>query len=220
MLSVGLTGNIASGKSMVAAQLENLGALIIDADRIGHDLIGPGGPVVDAVLAAFGKGVAGPAGDVDRGKLGPLVFADGEARERLNAIVHPFLINEIRLRLSALAAAEAREDLEGGPVVPMIVVVDAALIFELGVADDFDRIVVVTAPDAIRYARLSARGLSPPRARERMASQWPEAEKVRRADLVITNSGTTAELETQVSRLWTTLTLAAASPSQRKDEPG
>jgi dephospho-CoA kinase len=217
MLSVGLTGNIASGKSRVAAQLESLGALVIDADRIGHELIGPGGPAVDDVRALFGAGVIAPDGGVDRSALGPIVFADPDARTRLNGVVHPRLIAEIRRRLEGMAAAESREDWEGGPVVPIIGVVDAALILELGVADDFDVLVVVTAPEALRLGRLEARGLSRDEARRRMESQWPEAEKVRRANHVIVNDGPPERLAADVDRLWTKLTRAAASPSHRKD---
>lgn len=217
MLSVGLTGNIASGKSMVAAQLESLGALVIDADRIGHELIGPGGAAVDDVRSAFGAGVIAPDGGVDRAALGPVVFADPDARARLNAIVHPRLIAEIRGRLEGMAAAESREDWEGGPLVPMIAVVDAALIFELDMAADFDVVVVVTAPEALRVERLVAKGLSADEARRRMDSQWPEAEKVRRATHVIVNDGPPDRLAADVEKLWTTLTRAAASPSHRKD---
>jgi dephospho-CoA kinase len=217
MLSVGLTGNIASGKSMVAAHLERLGAVIIDADRIGHELIGPAGAAVDDVRTAFGAAVVGPDGGIDRAVLGPLVFADPAGRERLNAIVHPRLVAEIRRRLAGMAAAESREDWEGGPVVPLIAVVDAALIYELGVAGDFDRVVTVTTSDAAREARLVGKGLTIDEARRRIASQWPEAEKVRRADHVITNDGTPAELAAAVDELWETLTRAAASPSHGKE---
>jgi len=217
MLSVGLTGNIASGKSMVAAQLESLGAVVIDADRIGHELIGPGGAALDDVRAAFGPGVIADGGGVDRAALGPVVFADPAARERLNAIVHPRLVAEIRRRLEGMAAAESREDWEGGPLVPLIVVVDAALIFELDVADDFDLVVVLAAPEAIREGRLVAKGLTAEEARRRMTSQWPEAEKIRRADHVIVNDGAPERLAADVEELWKILTRAAASPSHRKD---
>jgi dephospho-CoA kinase len=217
MLSVGLTGNIASGKSMVAAQLESLGATIIDADRIGHELIGPGGLAVAQVLDSFGAHLAGADGGIDRGRLGPIVFSDPAARERLNAIVHPALIAEIRQRLEGLRSAESREDWEGGPVVPLLAVVDAALICELGLAGEFDCLVVVVAADETRLARLVAKGMPADEARRRMASQWPQAEKARRADHVIENDGTPEELGSRVDELWKQLTLAAASPSQGKD---
>ncbi|HEX7880310.1 MAG TPA: dephospho-CoA kinase [Candidatus Eisenbacteria bacterium] len=217
MLSVGLTGNIASGKSMVAAQLESLGAVVIDADRIGHVLIGSGGAAVDEVRAAFGPGVVGQEGGIDRALLGPVVFADPAARERLNAIVHPRLVAEIRRRMEGMASAESREDWEGGPPVPLILVVDAALIFELDMAGDFDVVVVVSAPEAVREARLVAKGLTAEEARRRIASQWPEVEKVRRADHVIVNDGAPERLAADVEQLWKILTRAAASPSHRKD---
>ncbi|TPW07462.1 MAG: dephospho-CoA kinase, partial [bacterium] len=153
MLSVGLTGNIASGKSLVASQLESLGAVVLDADRLGHRLIGPMGAAVDEILAAFGSDLALPDGGIDRTRLGPIVFGDPGARSRLNGIVHPRLIEQIRGELAALEAAEGRGNQDGVPSPALIAVLDAALIFELGVADDFDRIVVVTAPDAIRETR-------------------------------------------------------------------
>ena len=218
MLSVGLTGNIASGKSLVAAQLEAHGATIIDADRIGHELIGPGGAAVASVCAEFGPELVGADGGIDRSRLGPVVFRDPVKRERLNALVHPSLVAEVRERLRGLEAAESREDWEGGPVVPMIAVVDAALIFELGMDAEFDRLVVIAAPEAKRLDRLVAKGTSADEARRRMASQWPEAEKVRRADHVIVNDGTPEELARRVDELWKELTRAAASPSRRKDD--
>jgi len=220
MLSVGLTGNIASGKSLVAAQLEKLGAVIIDADQLGHRLIGPGGAAVQAVLNAFGAGVAGTDQGIDRSRLGPIVFADPAARARLDGIVHPMLTSAIRSQLAGLAAGDARDGNDVASHVPLIAVVDAALIFELGMAEEFDRVVVVTTSDANREARLAGRGLSVSEARKRMASQWPEAEKVRRADHVISNDGTPAELSDRVVLLWNTLTQAAALPSQRKEHPG
>lgn len=220
MLSVGLTGNIASGKSLVAAQLEKLGAVILDADQMGHRLIGPGGAAVQAVLTAFGPGVAGKDQGIDRSRLGPIVFADPAARARLDGIVHPMLMTAIRLQLAGLEAGEAGEQKGAAPSVPLIVAVDAALIFELGMADEFDRVVVVTTSDAQREARLVGRGLSLSEARKRMASQWPEAEKVRRADLVIANDGTPEALSDRVASLWNTLTQAATLPSQRKEHPG
>lgn len=217
MLSVGLTGNIASGKSLVAAQLEKLGAVVLDADRMGHELIGPGGAAVDAVRSAFGDTVAGPNQGIDRARLGPIVFGDAASRAVLDGILHPRLMADIRSQLAGLAAGEAREDEDGAPSAPRIVVVDAALIFELGMAAEFDRIVVVTTSDTQREERLVGQGLSRAEARARMASQWPEAEKVRRADLVIVNEGTPAALSDRVMELWTTLIQAAAGPSPRKD---
>jgi dephospho-CoA kinase len=214
MLRLGLTGNIASGKSLVAAHLARKGAVVIDADRIGHELIGPGGAALADVVAEFGPGVLGTDGGVDRAQLGTLVFAEPAALARLNAIVHPRLVAEIRRRFAELAAEAA----QGGG--PRVAVLDAALIFELDVAREFDRVWVVTAPERSREARLVAKGLSPAEARRRIAAQRPEAEKAGRADCVIANDGTTAELAARVDALWDSIAEAAGPPvSTGKDEP-
>lgn len=208
MLKVGLTGNVASGKSLAAHRFAELGAEVVDADRIGHRLIGPGGGAVRAVLDAFGADFEAADGGVDRSRLGPVVFSDPAALERLNTLVHPPLVAEVRRSFERLAS---------GSSPPAAVVLDAALLFELGVDRDMDVVVVVTAPEEVREARLVAKGLSVAEARRRIGAQRPEAEKALRADHIIENDGTREALLARVEALWPIL-LAAPRALRRKDD--
>ena len=133
---VGLTGGIGSGKSTVAAILAELGARVIDADRIGHDVYRPGTPGFDRVVEAFGRGVVAADGTIDRRALGAIVFADPAARARLNAIVHPLIAGDL-----AGTIARARADGFAGPIV-----IEAAILLEAGWRSLVDRVWVVTAP--------------------------------------------------------------------------
>jgi dephospho-CoA kinase len=196
---VGLTGGIGSGKSTVAGRLAALGATIIDADRLARDAVAPGSPALDAIRARFGDAVFGPGGALDRAALGAIVFGDAEARAALNAIVHPEVA---RRALEAKAAAEAA----GAGVV----VYDLPLLYENGLAPMFDAVVVVAVPPEVQRARVLARdGASPEAIEARIAAQWPLAEKVARADVVIDNGGTRADTERQVDALWARWTAAA-----------
>jgi dephospho-CoA kinase len=189
VLRVGLTGNIGAGKSTVARMLADYGARVIDADRLGHRLLVAGSPVLGAIVEVFGSAVLDDDGNVDRGVLAERVFADAGARARLEAILHP----EIR----ALEEAEA-----GSPPAAEIVVTEASLLVETGSHDRYDRLVVVTAPEAIRLDRLESRGLPRDAARRRMAAQMPESEKTRVADYVIDNRGSVEETTVQVRFLF------------------
>lgn len=206
MLRIGLTGNIASGKSMVARLLEDRGAVIIDADRIGHELIGPDGPARAAVLERFGPGILGPDGEIDRGRLGRIVFADPAARQRLNEVVHPLLIAGIRRRL----AAAAEQGVE-------VIVLDAALLYEFGLEGEFDRIVAVSAPAELRVARLVVRGLPVDEAWRRVRAQGSPADKEKRADRVIVNDGRPEELAASVADFWRESGAAARQADRGKD---
>lgn len=208
MLRIGLTGNIASGKSMVARRLDELGAVVIDADRIGHELIGPGGACRDAVVQAFGPGIVGEGGRIDRGRLGRIVFADPAELRRLNAIVHPPLIDAIRRRAAELESSGAA-----------VVVLDAALLFEFGLADEFRPVVVVTAAPAERAARLAARGLDPAEAARRVAAQGSDGDKIARADRVLVNDRSPDELAVKVNELWHSTGAAALVSPEGKDRP-
>ncbi|RMG48954.1 MAG: dephospho-CoA kinase [Acidobacteria bacterium] len=179
-LRVGLTGGIGSGKSTVAALLRAHGLPVVDADEIVHELLAPGGAAVPPVLAAFGDAVRAPDGGVDRKALGRIVFGDAAARRRLEAIVHPLVAEASRERLRTAA-----ERSPGG-----VVVYDAALLVETGRYEEFDRLVVVTAPREAQIARIAERdGLSRKEAEARVAAQMPLEEKVRLADYVIDNGG-------------------------------
>ncbi|HVZ47810.1 MAG TPA: dephospho-CoA kinase [Gemmatimonadaceae bacterium] len=201
MLHVGLTGNIGSGKSTVARLLAARGAVVLDADAYAREAVAPGTPGLAAVVARFGSGALRPDGTLDRAALGRLVFADPAARHDLEAIVHPEVA---RRRGAGVAAARAA----GADVV----VSDVPLLFEAGLAHEFDVVVVVDAPEAARLERLmAARGLSRDEARARIAAQGDAAAKRARADVVIDNAGPPDALGPQVDALWRMLAARAGS---------
>lgn len=192
MLVVGLTGGIATGKSTVARMLRARGAVVLDADALVHELQAPGTEVYRAILDAFGPDILAPDGTLDRQKLGARIFADPEARRRLEAIVHPPVMAELRRRVEAL-----RRD--GGT---RLCVVEAALLVEEGRRGIVDRVVVVTAPEAEQVARLRAKtGLGEEEAWRRVRAQLPAAAKARRADYVLVNDGDLARLARDVAAL-------------------
>ncbi len=196
MLRVGLTGGIAVGKSYVSALLRELGCHVFDADDIARAVVQPGMPALNDIVAAFGPEVLAADGTLDRAKLGRLVFADAEARSRLNAIVHPRVHAE-QDRL--LREVEAR-DPHG------IAVVDAALLIESGGYRRFDVVVVVWCRPEIQLARLMARnGLSREEAAQRIAAQMPSEEKRRYADFEIDTSEGFEPTRQQVLALHTAL---------------
>lgn len=198
---VGLTGNIAAGKSAVAARLAALGAPVIDADLLARAAVEPGTPALAAIAARWGAGVLAPDGRLDRAALRRIVFADPAERRALDAIVHPEVA---RLRDAAVAAERARG--------ATIVVCDIPLLFEAGLEGTVDTIVLVDAPVATRRARLVRdRGLTPAEADAMIESQRPAEAKRGRAHLVIDNDGTRAELDAKVDALWATLRARAAS---------
>ena len=197
MLLVALTGNIASGKSEVARILADLGATLIDADELSREVVRPGTRALAAIVSRWGERVLNPDGTLNRGMLRSIVFTDPAERKALNAIVHP----EVGRRRSELVAdARARGD---------VAVVAAAipLLFEAGLEREFDRVILVDAPEDVRLARLvERRGLGAVEARRIMAAQIPAASKRRRADIVIDNDSTLQDLRKAVERVWTELT--------------
>jgi dephospho-CoA kinase len=191
---VGLTGGIGSGKSTVARLLAGLGAHVIDADKIGHEVYRPGAEAYAAVVDAFGRGVVAPDGTIDRRALGAIVFADPAALARLNALVHPAIAREIQRRIAA--AREAGDT----PVV-----VEAAIMIEAGWRF-FDRVWAVIAPREDAIARVVAeRGLTAGQVEQRMRTQASDEERRRVADLVIENDGTLDALRARVEAAWRTL---------------
>jgi len=191
--SFGLTGGIASGKTTVARFLEALGARVIDADRIGHDLLLTSSSVHDRVVAQFGREILKPGGEIDRGRLGSIVFADPQRLRELTSIVHPSLIARLEDLAKELRARHPRG----------VILVDAALIYEAGVADRFAKILVAWCRPEQQIERLMAKtGLSRQDALRRMASQIPAEEKRRRADYVIDCSGSLEETRAQVEALY------------------
>lgn len=192
MLLIGLTGNIASGKSTVARLLSERGATIIDADVLARRVVEPGMPAFDEIVRRWGTQVVAPDGSLDRDALRRLVFSHHDQLEELNQIVHPE-VAAYRDRL--VNEARARGD--------RLVVQDIPLLFERGIVDQFDRIVLVDAPRPMRLERLMReRGLSETDAMDMITAQMPAELKRARADYIIENVGTVRELEERVSEVW------------------
>ncbi len=200
-LRVGLTGNVAAGKSAVADLFRAWGATVIDADLLARAALSPGSPVLEQVFARFGPAYRRADGSLDRGRLRRDVLGDPDARAALNAIVHP----EVARQASALEAAARR----GGAA---IVVHDIPLLFEVLQPAAFDAVVMVDAPPALRRARLVRdRGLTPTEAETLIGAQEPSDPKRARAHFVIDNDGTREQLETRAREVW--LQLLARAPS-------
>ncbi len=189
-MMIGLTGGIAAGKSAVAAQLAELGAVIIDSDVLAREVVAPGTPGLSAIVARFGAEVLAADGSLDRPALGRVVFADRQARADLEAIVHP----AVRARAAELAQAAP----PGSVVVQVI-----PLLVEVGMADSFDLVVVVDVEPAVQLARLRSRDqLSDAEAAARVSAQTSREQRLARADVVITNNGTPRQLRSAVDRFW------------------
>ncbi len=199
MLLVGLTGNIASGKSTVARMLAERGATIVDADQLARQAVEPGTPALDAISARWGSDVLGPTGELDRAALRGVVFNDPEQLDALNGIVHP---DVERRREAAVAEARERGD--------RIVVCDIPLLFEKKMVDRFDLVMLVDAPRPLRLERVvGERGVPTAEAMAMIAAQMPSELKRARADFVINNAGSLEELARQVDAVWTSLQAAA-----------
>ncbi|NLN17556.1 MAG: dephospho-CoA kinase [Firmicutes bacterium] len=190
VLVVGLTGGIATGKSTVAAMFVKLGAFLIDSDQIARQIVAPGSPVLAAIVAAFGPGIL-KDGQLDREKLGRIIFSSAKARARLNSITHPPILE----RLGRLIAENRPHH--------RVLLVDIPLLYEAGAAYLVDRVVVVYADEKTQLRRLRERdGISLAEAKQRINAQMSMKEKVSRADHVIDNSRTEKETWEQVQRIW------------------
>lgn len=180
MLRVGLTGSIAVGKSHVVGLLKEMGCHVIDADQTARDVVAPDTEGLRKVIEEFGEEVLQPDGQLDRARLGAIIFGDKARRERLNQILHPLIIGEQDAQMRAFE----REDPEG------IGIVDAALMIESGGYKRFDKLVVVHCRPEIQIERLMRRNnLSREEAELRVGAQMPQAEKMRHADFLIDTSG-------------------------------
>jgi dephospho-CoA kinase len=200
MIRIGLTGNIASGKSEVARKLADRGATIIDADELAREAVEPETQALKDIIKRWGKDVLNQDGGLDRAALRQIVFADQNELDALNRIVHPGVT-----RLRDREVARARE--RGDPIVVCVI----PLLFERNIVEEFDAIILVDAPRPLRLERLVAtRGLEETEAMNMIASQMPAELKRARADFVIENDGSLDKLERDVDALWSSLQRNAA----------
>ena len=191
MFVIGLTGGIATGKTLVSETLGELGATIINADLVGHEAYSPGTETWRAVVDAFGDDIVGDDGQIVRPKLGAIVFSDPAKLELLNSIVWPRIYAMMEERIAALASDGVE-----------IVVVEAALLIEAGWTPIADEVWVLTAPRETALERLTGRGLPAEQANARIDSQMPQDERATHADVVIANDGGKDELEQAVRAHW------------------
>jgi dephospho-CoA kinase len=189
---IGLTGGIGSGKSTVASMLAAKGAVIIDADQISREIVEPGQPALEEIVAVFGAGVLRPDGSLDRGELARMAFADKAMTKRLNAIMHP--------RISAESAARIASAPPGS-----VVIYDMPLLVETGQASAVGRVVVVDVPVSVQRERAIARGLEPTDVDRRIEVQATREQRLAVASDVIDNSGTLERTQEQVDALWQSL---------------
>jgi len=198
VLLVGLTGGIGSGKSTVARMLAQRGAVVIDADELARRAVEPGTPGLEKVAEAFGREVVGPDGSLDREAVATRVFADPEARRKLESITHPEVFRLYH------------EEIERYGDTDTIVVFDAPLIVEAGATEGFDVLVVVTASPEEQVRRVvSDRAMPEEAARARIDAQYPQEKKEAVADVVIPNDGSVEDLERRVDPLWRDLVARA-----------
>jgi dephospho-CoA kinase len=198
---VGLTGNIAAGKSAVASLFQQWGAGLIDADQVVRDLQRPGTEVYRRIVERFGKEILTPGGDLDRAALRRLILADTRARSDLNAIVHP----AVRARREALVAAARQAGAR-------IIIADIPLLFEASDPAEFDAVVLVDAPEPLRLHRLvTMRGLPREDAERLIAAQLPSDAKRKRSQFVIDNDGDRTQLERRARDVWLALEARAAA---------
>jgi dephospho-CoA kinase len=201
MLRVGLTGGIGSGKSAVSSRLGALGAVIVDADKAAREVVEPGTPGLARIAETFGPGVLAADGSLDRAKLAEIVFADEEARGRLNAIVHP-LVHKWMRAADAAALRSHGDD--------VVVVHDVPLLAEGGRGWEFDLVIVVDVPPDVQVERLAARGMPEEQARARMAAQATRERRLAVANIVIDNSGSLDDLDRRVAEVWADLRARAS----------
>ncbi len=197
MLVVGLTGGIASGKSVVSKTLKEFGLPIIDADLIAREIVRPNEVSYKNIVDHFGKGILNPDQTINRRKMAKIVFGDAKERERLNSILHPRIVEKIKRRIEDFKKREEK-----------IVILDAALLVEAGELSLADKLIVVNTRPKIQIKRLVQRDhLTKKEARERIATQMPLSEKVKLADYVIDNSGSVTKTVKRTKELYHKLQL-------------
>jgi len=189
---IGFTGGIGSGKTTIAEYLAELGATIIDADKVGHEAQEPDTAVWHDLVEAFGEGILTPDRRIDRAKLGPIVFADPTAMSRLNQIMHPRMFDMMKDRIDAFRNDGIK-----------VVVIEAAILIEANWTPLADEVWVATAPESAVLDRLEKqRGMDKEQTLARIRSQLPSEERTKHADVVIQNDGTLEKLKAKVKRLW------------------
>jgi phosphopantetheine adenylyltransferase/dephospho-CoA kinase len=192
MLKIGLTGGIGTGKSSVTEAFQSLGAAVINADLLGHDAYLPGTIGFEEVVTEFGQEIVGSDGQIDRKKLGPIVFSDSSKMDRLNEIMHPLIRDLIDERLVSLESSHNK-----------VAVVEAAILIEAGWKSLFDEIWVVISDREEVINRLGVRnGLSREDAVKRIDSQMSNNERIEHGDVVVENTGSMEDLQTRVNSLW------------------
>ena len=200
MKVIGLTGGIGSGKSTVSQFLAELGAVILNADEIGHEAFKPDTEIWRQVVAAFGRQIVTPDGNIDRKKLGNMVFDNAESLSQLNQIMHPRMYDMVKAQLEEYRQQKTR-----------MVVLEAPLLLEAGWTSLVDEVWVTTAPEATVLKRLKERsGMSQAESLARIRSQLSSAERVRQADVIINTDCDLDELRSRVKELWQRLELDTA----------
>ena len=195
MLRVALTGGIATGKTYVLDRLRTRGIPCLDADQLVHGVEAAGTEATAAIAARFGEDVLDDDGSVNRAKLGPIVFADPAARRDLEAIVHPAVFRAIEAGLRGFERSGAYP----------FAVVDVPLLYETGAEGRYDTVIATVCPPEMQIARLIERGFSDQAARQRLAAQWPTADKAARADFVVRTDGSFEETDRQIDEIVRTL---------------
>jgi len=191
MAIIGLTGCPGAGKSVVANIIKNMGAVIISGDEIGKEIVDNNPKILQSLIDIFGMDIVNEEGNLQRRKLGKLVFSSSSAMKKLNGVVHPVLLLELKKRIDNHRSTNPDKAL----------IIDAALIYEWGIADWFDKIITVFADYWLRIKRLTAAGLSEKEAHDRTDSQLDQNEKIRRADYTIENNALLKDLEFKVQKL-------------------
>ncbi|MEE9325506.1 MAG: dephospho-CoA kinase [Dehalococcoidia bacterium] len=192
MIVIGLTGGIGSGKTTVSQILSNMGAVVLDADKIGHELYSPHTETWHLVVGAFGEDILQPSGEIDRRKLGKVVFSDPRALARLNRIMHPRMYDIVKEKIED----EGRKGTK-------VMVVEAAILLEAHWTPLVDQVWVVQAPEDVVIQRLRDKnGFSEEQARNRIRSQLSPQERAKQADVIINNDGDLSAVRSNVEALW------------------
>ncbi|MGB2770262.1 MAG: dephospho-CoA kinase [Candidatus Zixiibacteriota bacterium] len=193
MLLIGVTGGIACGKTEVAEVFRKKGAIVLSGDQIGKEVVEKEGTVLKQLVHAFGQDILNKNGTLDRRKLGEIAFASEESRDKLNRIIHPHLLKELRGRIQNIEEENPRA----------VVVIDAALIVEWGLEKELDHLIFVESKEENKIRRLQKeKGYSKKEALDRIKSQLPEKVKEKKADVVIRNDEGLAELRTAADGVW------------------